>query len=300
MAITTVNSSTSAQLLQAADGSCTSLTIQNTDANELFLGPDNTVSPTNYTYRRTFGTGYTFDGVDAQQTWYGVWDFDGSGGATITTITTPASDSNGAFSTYGTLKTEISAWLRPNSAVTADMTARIPKYVGLAEVDIRRDLHARALDQTEASLTITSGSADVPTGLLAVLSMALTAEPYNQIRALQIDQLDKLDPSATGGAYYYARVGSAFKFYPRTTSSAQLRYRRGVTPLANDADTNWVLQAHPDLYLAKSLAIAATRLMDPRLAMFDAWYTRTLDAVKTLEMDLHTDALYPQPSGFVV
>lgn len=83
---TTVNSSTSAQLLVEADITRSTLIIQNTDANELFIGPDNTVSITNYQYRRVYGTGYTFNGVDAKQTYYGVWDVAGDDGAVITEI----------------------------------------------------------------------------------------------------------------------------------------------------------------------------------------------------------------------
>lgn len=298
---TTVNSSTTAQLLVAADGSRTSLTIQNTDANELFIGLDNTVTTTSYAYRRVYGTGYTFDGVDAQQAYYGIWDVDGSGGAVITEITTPASDSNGAFSTYGDLKDEIAAWIRPNSAVSSDMTARIPVYVGLAEVQIRRDLHGAVSDETDAALTITTGAATVPTGLQAVVSMTMVDEPYNEIRYLPIDQLDKLDPQQTSDKpYYWSRSGTSFRFYPLTSGTAKIRYRRGMTPLANDSDTNWVLQSHPDLYLFASLVQAGRRLIDPRTSVWEQAYGMALQAARGIEMDLPTSALYPQPSGYVV
>lgn len=300
--MTTVNSSTSAQLLVAADGSRTSLTIQNTDANELFIGIDNTVSQTNYTYRRVYGTGYTFDGVDAQQAYYGIWDADGTGGAVITEITTPVSDGNGAgIGTYAQLKTAVAAWLRPNSTVTSDMTTNIPRYVGLAEVMIRREIHLRNLDQTTTALAISDGVAAVPEGFMAAMSMTLVDSPYNQVRMLPIDQLDMLNPTLVADKpFYYSRSGSNFYFYPKTDATAQLRFRRGVTPLSSDGDTNWILAAHPDVYLSAALVCAARRLIDPRLGEFQSWFAESLASIQKLELFQHSDQILPQPSGFVV
>lgn len=301
--MTTVNSSTSAQVLAAADGSRTSLTIENIDTDgELFIGPDNTVSPTNYTYRAAIGDGFHFDGVDARQVWYGIWDVDGTGWATVTEITDPVSDSNGAgITTYGELKTAVAAWLRPNTTATTDMTTNIPKYIGLAEVMIRRELSMRGLDQTTTSLTITDGAADVPEGYLAAMSMTLTGEPYNQIRYLPIDQLDKLDPTQVADApYYYARSGSSFYFYPRTDGTAQLRFRRGVTPLSADADTNWILAGSPDVYLYGALMQADRRLIGPRLGEWKEGFQQALASIQKLELYQQSDQIIPQPSGFVV
>lgn len=304
--VTSVSSTTSSTALIAADGSRSSLVIENTDGGRLYcLLVDSTgtatTSPGGFTFSLVENGTATLTAPDSYKAVYGIWASDGSGGATITAITDAASDSNNAFSTFGGLKTAIAAWLRPNSAISADMTAQMPVYVGLAEAVIRRDLHGCVLDQTEASLTITDGAATVPTGLQAVMSMVMTTAPYNQIRALPIDQLDKLDPTQVGDKpYYYARTGSTFRFYPRTSGTAQLRYRRGVTPLSADADTNWVLQAHPDIYLFASLVQAGARLIDPRRTEWQAMYVQSLESAKALERMLHSDAIYPQPSGFVV
>lgn len=299
--MTSFSASITPQLFAAANGARTSLTIQNTSDAELFLGPDNTVSPTNYTYRRVFGTGYTFTPPDSTQDWYGVWDFAGSEGAVVTEITDPTSDGNSAISTYAQLKTAVAAWLRPNSSATADMTTNIPKYIGLAEVMIRRELHLKALDQTETALAIVAGSATVPTGFLSVVSMTMVDEPYNQVRMLPIDQLDKLDPLQTSGKpYYYARAGSNFRFYPRVNGTAQLRFRRGVTPLANDSDTNWVLAQNPDAYLYGALLQADRRLIGPRIGEWKQGFVEAIESIRRLEMSMHADQIVPQPSGFVV
>lgn len=298
--VTSVNSETSPQLIIAADGSRTSLTIQNTDDNELFLGPTSSVSTTNYTYRRVYGTGYTFDGVDARQAFYGVWDGDGSGGATITAITDPVSDSNGAFSTYSALKDEIAAWLRPNMTPTADMTARIPVYVGLAEVMIRRELHLRRLDQTVTALAITDGVATVPTGFQSVVSLTLDGEPYNQITALPVDQVRAMARANNNTKpRHYAVSGGVFYFDFEGDATAELISRRGVTPLSADNDTNWILSGHPDVYLSASLVCADRRLIGPRLGEWKQWFSESLDSIKRLEMNLHSDIIRPMPNGVV-
>jgi hypothetical protein len=298
---TTVNSSTSAQLLVAADGSRTSLTIQNTDANELFIGPDNTVSTTNYQYRRVYGTGYTFDGVDAQQAYYGVWDVDGSGGAVITEITTPTSDGNGAIETYGELKDEIAAWLRPNSAVTADMTARIPTYVGLAEVMIRRELHTRSLDTASASLTVTSGTATVPDGFQAVTSMALAVDPYTRLTGAPLEAVRAIAMQTTNTTpLKYARSGSLFYFDFDGSTTVELFYRRNLSPLVNNSDTNWLLLSSPDVYLFGALMMADKRLIGPRLGEWKESFQMAIDGVKKVEMSLHSDIIIPMPSGYPV
>lgn len=303
VAITSVSSSTSSQLLIAADGSRTSLTIQNTDANTLYVAVGTTPATTaigGFTFSRVLNASATLTQPEAAQAIYGIWSGDGAGGATITAITDPVSDGNSAISTYAELKTAIANWLRPGSTPTADMLARIPQYIGLCEIQVRRELHLRALDQTD-TLTITDGSAAVPTGFQSVLSMTLTSEPYNKIAALPLDQLRKLDPlQVADKPYYYARSGGVFLFYPRTSGTAEIKFRRGVTPLSADGDTNWLLAGHADAYLYGSLIHADRRLIGPRLGEWKEGFERAMAGIERLEIDVHTDALYPQPSGFVV
>lgn len=301
--VTQVASAATATELADADGSRTSLSIANSDPNRLYwLLGTGTPSASNYSDYLDEGESVSFSGPDIQSAVQGIWTADGAGHANVTKNTDPVSDSNGAgITTYAQLKTAIAAWLRPNSSVTSDMTTNIPRYVGLCEVMIRRELSLRSLDQVDTSLDITTGSADVPTGFQSVLSMTLVDEPYNQIRYLPIDQLDKLDPTQTADKpYYYSRSGSVFYFYPKVTSTAKLRFRRGVAPLSADADTNWILAGHPDVYLYGSLLHADRRLIGPRLPEWKAGFAEALDSIARLERNMHSDQIIPQPSGFVV
>jgi hypothetical protein len=302
--VTSVSSSTSSQLLIAADGSRTSLTIQNTDAFDLFCLLDETGPATTaiggFTFSRQLNAVATLTPPESYSAVYGIWSGDGSGGATLTAITNPVSDGNSAISTYGQLKTAIANWLRPGSTPTADMLARIPQYIGLAEVMIRRELHLRSLDQVDASLSISGGQASVPTGFQAVLSLTLKDEPYNQITALPLDQVRALasQPGRTK-PHHYAVSGGIIYFDFAGDAEVELIFRRGVTPLTNDSDTNWILAAHPDVYLYGALLHADRRLIGPRLSEWKAGFGEALDSIQRLERNVHADIIIPMPNGYV-
>ena len=281
--LTSIAASTSAQLLIAADGTRTSLTIQNTAtaAGTLYLGTTSGVTTSLYSYYRSPGRGYIFDGVDGRQAWYGIWSSAASGAADITAITDVASDSNGAtIQTYGQLKTTIANWLRPNATPSSDMTSRIPQYIGLAEVMIRREIRAKGLDAGLTTLTITSGVATVPDGLMEVTSMTQASSPYSRILPLPLEQIKAMTPQLGTNPKYFDRVGSSFIFWPANTADANLAYRKSLTPLVNDSDTNWLLLAHPDVLLYGSLIQADRRLIGPRLNEWKEGFAQAMASIQ--------------------
>jgi hypothetical protein len=303
IAITAVSSQTTSVQLLAADSTRSSVAIENTDSGTLYVSvgtsPATTVAG-GFSFSLALNQPATLTPPESYAALYGIWSSDGSGGASITAVTDPVTDSNGAFSTFSGLKTAIAAWLRPNSAVSADMTTNIPKYVGLAEVMIRRELHLRALDQTNTALSVDDGTATVPTGFQAVLSMRNSASPYERITGQSLDYIEALDPTATGNPIYYCRVGSLFRFWPLTDATVRLFYRKGLTPLSADDDTNWVLAQAPDLYLYASLLHADRRLIGPRLGEWKEGFQQALESMQRLERSLHTDIIRPLPNGAVV
>jgi len=300
--VTRIASQTSAIALCAADGSRTSLTIANSDTYRLYwLLGSGTPSATNYSDYLDPDESVTFSGVDIRQAVQGVWTGDGAGYANVTTNTDPSVDGNGAIETYGTLKSEIAAWIRPNSTATSDMTARIPKYIGLAEVMIRRELHTRSLDTASASLTVTSGTATVPDGFQAVTSMALAVDPYTRLTGAPLEAVRAIAMQTTNTTpLKYARSGSLFYFDFDGSTTVELFYRRNMSPLVNDSDTNWLLLAHPDVYLFGALMMADKRLIGPRLGEWKESFQMAIDGVKKVEMSLHSDIIIPMPSGYPV
>ena len=98
--ITSVSSTAASTLLIAADGTRTSLTIQNTDANTLYVAVGSTpatTSPGGFTFSRVLNASATLTPPESQLAIYGIWSAAGSGGATITAITDPVVDDKPAI-----------------------------------------------------------------------------------------------------------------------------------------------------------------------------------------------------------
>ncbi len=303
--ITSVSSSTSSQTLLAADGTRTSVTIENTDANTLYVSVGTTPATTSaggFTFSRVLNASATLTPPESQNALYGIWSGDGSGAATITAITDPVVDDNGTISTYAELKTALAAWLKPGTTLpSAETSSRIPEYIALFEAEANRTLRIRHMDTVDTALAVTSGSATVPTGFRQMLSAVNTEDPYEPIDYLPPDLYEALDPSETGNPVYYTITGSTLLFWPDDTTTVRIRYRRGLTPLSADDDTNWLLAKHPDAYLWGSLRNADLRLVDPeRAALVEPNYQRVMMQIAAEERAMIGHILRPQPSGFVV
>jgi hypothetical protein len=304
-AITSVNSSTTSQLLLAADATRTSVTLENTDANTLYvaLGQAATTSIGGYTFSRNYGASATLTPPESYQAIYGIWSADGSGGVTITAVTDPVQDDNGAISTYGELKTAIAAWLKPGTTLPAEETAsRIPEYVALFEAEANRVLRVKDMDAQETSLTVTSGAATRPAGLRRLDTLKNTAYPYSDITYIPADVFDRLYPSTSGTAVRYCTLkGSTLYFWPAITTSVSLTHKRVLTALTNDNDYNWLLRKHPDAYLYGALINADRRLIDPeRIGLVEPRYREVMRQIQQEEAFVIGMGLRPQPSASFV
>lgn len=304
--ITAVSSSITSQTLIAADGTRTSLTIQNTDANTLYVAVGSTpatTSPGGFTFSRVLNASATLTPPESQQAIYGIWSAAGAGAATITAITDPVVDDNGSISTYAELKTALAAWLKPGTTLPTDETSyRIPEYIALFEAEANRTLRTRNMMTVDTALAVTSGSAAVPTGFRQMIAVSNSTTPYDQIDYMPLDQFERLDATTTSGLpEYYTISGATILFWPAVTCTPRIRYRRGLTPLTADNDTNWLLAKHPDAYLYGSLMNADRRLIDPeRIGLVEPRYREVMRQITEEERAQVGHGLRPVPSGFVV
>jgi hypothetical protein len=304
-AITSANSSTTSQLLLAADATRTSVTLENTDANTLYvaLGQAATTSIGGYTFSRNYGASATLTPPESYQAIYGIWSADGSGGVTITAVTDPVQDDNGAISTYAELKTAIAAWLKPGTTLpTEETTSRIPEYVALFEAEANRVLRTRDMESVDTALAVTSGSATIPTGMRQITSIKNVSTPYNEIIYIPVDTFEGLYPYSTSELPFYFTVeGSTLLFYPAQTTTVRVRYKRGLTALTNDNDYNWLLRKHPDAYLYGALINADRRLIDPeRIGLVEPRYREVMRQIQQEEAFVIGMGLRPQPSASFV
>lgn len=200
-----------------------------------------------------------------------------------------------ALSTFAELKASIADWLN-----RADLTTQIPDFIRMAEARFDRDLRCDEMDAT-ASLSISSGSVAVPSGLVAVRSIRLTELPYGKLKYQPPDVLDECDPANTEAPRIYTRVGANFLTWPATTASASIRYRAKLTPLSDSATSNWLLAAHPDLYLAAPLALAFGLIKDEaRMQFWETAAASIITQINKRNIDQQEDGMQMQPQGVVI
>lgn len=201
-----------------------------------------------------------------------------------------------AFTTWTELKAEIADWLYGRT----DLTTQIPGFISLAEARFNREIRTRDMDAV-ATLTITDGVATVPTGYKSVRAMTLTASPYNKIYWQSADTVAEMDPNLVDTPRVYDRIGSSFVFWPPTSSTAQLRYRTTIPALGASTADNWLLLAHPDLYLYASLSAASMFLMnDERVPAWESAAAAIIEQINDQDSMEQEDGVRMLPHSVVV
>lgn len=169
-----------------------------------------------------------------------------------------------AITNYGELKTAIADWLD-----RSDLTSRIPDFISFAEARIHygsaqgpmmlQPVRLRAME-TEVDLTITSGRATLPTDFLEARRILFLSDPTQIIELLAPELFWRMDAGLSSGRPRRATIeGSDLILSPSpdTSNDVQLTYFAKFTTLSGDADTNWLLQNAPDIYLFAALVEAA-------------------------------------------
>lgn len=192
------------------------------------------------------------------------------------------------ITTHATLKTAVAEWI--NRADLNTTGAGIDLMIDNAENRLARDPRVRNL--TTAAYSITADDLAVPAGFDRVESWYLNTSVYkHEIEIVPADALPRmfhLYGFGTGVPRVAARVGSTFKFAPPpdATYASVLVYWQTLTALS--AGSNWLVAAHPDIYLYATLCEAAPYLIeDERLPIWEAELEHRLESlnVKT-ETDL--------------
>lgn len=165
-----------------------------------------------------------------------------------------------AITNYNELKTAIASW-----ANHSNLSASLSDFVTLAEADMKVRARLTQWD-TETSLTVTSGSANLPADFAAAISVQfgdqLTDLEYMTPRQLK----DRGYLEASGDPVAYSIIGSTLMVAPSASGTAALLYTARFTSLSDAAPTNSLLSLFPDAYLYGSLVHAAIFLRDDGLA----------------------------------
>jgi hypothetical protein len=173
-----------------------------------------------------------------------------------------------AISTKAELNTAVANWLN-----RSDLTARIPEFISLAEASFNRNLRTREM-LTRSTASTADQYVSLPTDFLEMMNIELTSTtPPKRLIYITSDRSDdyrEQQNNTTGTPDYYTIEGAFLQLLPSPDVSVtiQLNYYKDIPAMATLADSgsNWLLLAHPDIYLYSILMQASPYIMDPQSA----------------------------------
>lgn len=183
--------------------------------------------------------------------------------------------------TFSTLKTDLNTLFVRTDLDTSSYTTLAVK---LCEQAIRRDVRVRDME-TSATLTITDGTASLPTGYLETRRLILDKTSGQSLDYLTPEQMYSAEIYGDSGtATAFTIEGDSFIFRPKNSDSALLVYYKAYDALSGDSDTNWLMQNAYDVYLfgtAYNLA-SMIRNMD-RAKEYQVMYQMAVDNLNKSE-----------------
>lgn len=169
-----------------------------------------------------------------------------------------------AISTYAELKTALGSWLARTG--DAELTASAGDFVTLFEAFVNRNLRVRQMT-TSTTLTPVSGSATLPSDYLEWVRVTWTGSARRELEYVHPSVLQAYYPdSAAGTPAHFTIEGSTLKIRPTDGTGLEFLYVQKVPALSDSATTNWLLTAHPDLYLFGTLVEANAFIQNPEVA----------------------------------
>jgi hypothetical protein len=167
-----------------------------------------------------------------------------------------------AITTYAELQAACANWL-----VRADLTARVPEFITLAEARLNRVLRAR-LAETEAALSGVVGSRFIPLPAAFAEPLALWIAGDGGREALRFVAPSLIGASSLRGEPGAWSVDGGKLAFDRPCDQAYDFTLRMLArfQLSEAAPTNALLSDYPDAYLFATLCEAAPFLRDAELA----------------------------------
>ena len=152
---------------------------------------------------------------------------------------------------YSSLQAAIAAWLARD-----DLAANIPDFITLFEACANRRLRVRQMETT-ATLIPSSGVAALPTDYLMWRRVTWTGSPRVELEFVHPSILQAHYPAAPAGVpNLFTIEGATLKIRPTDDAALELDYFQKIPALSAGNPGNWLLAAHPDLYLFGALVEA--------------------------------------------
>jgi hypothetical protein len=197
-----------------------------------------------------------------------------------------------AITTYAELQTAAANWLD-----RTDLTARIPEFIELAEANFNRQIRQPDMIAKDDSFSLASRYTTLPTDTLEIIRIVVDLSPVIVLEYMTPEEISerRVVMNSTGKPYYFTVVGGATGQLeilpsPDSTYTSSIVYYTRIAALTDSATSNWLLAAHPDIYLFGTLTEAEPYLKnDERTAMWSARLTKALTDLRLQgERERHT------------
>ena len=188
-----------------------------------------------------------------------------------------------AITTYAELQTATANWLD-----RTDLTARIPEFIELAEANFNRVIRQPDMIAKDDSFSIAGRYTTLPTNTLEIIRIVVDLTPVIVLEYLTPEEISerRIVMSATGKPYYFTMIGGSSNQLevlpsPDSTYTSSIVYYTRIAALSDSATSNWLLAAHPDIYLFGTLVEAEPYLKnDERMPMWTARLDKALNDLK--------------------
>ena len=161
----------------------------------------------------------------------------------------------------------------------------IDTFIDLAEAEMQRKLKLLSFE-ADATLTVTSGVASLPTGYVAARSLVWLSNPARPLKYLTPHMYEQALAADPDSVSFYTISGSSVKFSDNQTGTARFTYMAQFTPLSGSNTTNFIITNHPGAYLYGSLEHAAAYCKDAdAAAAYHAKFAQELEAIKADNQD---------------
>lgn len=165
-----------------------------------------------------------------------------------------------SFSDYSSLQNSVTAFM-----ARTDLTSVIPDFITLFETEANRNLRCRQQMVTQATTPSTPnglGTFPLPSDYLEWEALIWTGNPARNLQYVDPSYITDRYPDSPGA------IPAVFTVYGTTDSTGYVQimptdggvldftYYQKVTPLSTSNTSNWLLAAHPDVYLAGAMTEA--------------------------------------------
>jgi hypothetical protein len=183
-----------------------------------------------------------------------------------------------AITTYAELQAAAGNWLDHGL-----FAARVPEFIALFEAAANRRLRVREQEAT-ATLTPVSGAVALPADYLAWRRLTWTGAPRVELQYVHPSYLQAAYPSSpTDVPRIFSIEGTTLTIRPLDGTPLELDYFQKIPALSDAAPSNWLLAAHPDIYLFGSLVEAEMfGVNDERAPLWKARRDEIFDEIEKL------------------